>query len=333
MGDRFVVARSGIWRLLNRFGGIFISSRIERRLMKFTKYVGCCAALFCAFVFCNSSKADENVTDDVCQFRVMSFNISCAMGADGDNNWEFRRETLLDVIKENDPVLLGVQEALPAQMDYLNENLPGYASYGVGRDDGARKGEAMSIFYKTDAVELLDKGTFWLSVTPDTPSKGWDAACFRTVTWGKFRCKKTGKLFCYANTHFDHVGVAARNEGAKLIMRRMSKIADGKAPYFVSGDFNVTDESDAYATITTGVPDEGIPGLRDSNKIAQEREIAQEYTFHDWGQVAPEDGAIIDFIFVNDKVDVKKFKIDPVKHSNGRYASDHVSIVATLLLK
>jgi len=301
--------------------------------MKFTKHVGLIIALGFAFVLGNSSKAEESVSDDVCQFRVMSFNISCDYGADGENNWEFRRETLLDVIKENDPVLLGVQEAVPQQMDDLNANLPGYASYGVGRDDGARKGEAMAVFYKTDAVELLDKGKFWLSETPDVPSKGWDAMCFRTVTWGKFRCKKTGKLFCFANTHFDHVGVVARKEGAKLIMRRMSQIADGKAPYFVSGDFNVTDESDAYATITSGVPDENIPGLRDSNKIAQEREIAQEYTFHDWGQVPPEDGSIIDFVFVNDKVDVKKFKINPVKHSNGRYASDHVSIVATLLLK
>jgi len=301
--------------------------------MKFTKYVGLISALLCAFTFCSSSKADENVADDVCQFRVMSFNIRCATGADGDNNWEFRRDTLLEVVKENDPLLLGVQEALPAQMDYLNENLTGYASIGVGRDDGAKKGEAMAIFYKTDAVDLLDSGTFWLSKTPDAPSKGWDAACFRTVTWGKFRCKKTGKLFCYANTHLDHVGTIARKEGAKLSMRRMNKIADGSAPYFVSGDFNVTDKSDAYATITAGIPDEGISGLRDSNKVAEERDIAQEYTFHNWGKVSADQGSVIDFIFVNDAADVKKFKINPVKHSNGRFASDHVSIVATLQLK
>ncbi len=299
--------------------------------MKFTKYVGLISALVCAFAFCSTSKADEAASDDVCQFRVMSFNVRCATGADGENNWEFRRDTLLEVIKENDPLLLGVQEALPVQMDFLNENLKGYASIGVGRDDGKKKGEVMAIFYKTDAVDLLDSGTFWLSKTPDQPSKGWDAACFRTVTWGKFRCKKTGKCFCYANTHLDHVGTIARKEGAKLIIRRMNQIADGTAPFFVSGDFNVSEKQDAYISITSGV--DGIPGLRDTNKVAEEREIAQEYTYHGWGKVKPEQGSIIDFIFVNDKADVKKFKINPVKHSNGRYASDHVSIVATLLLK
>ena len=293
--------------------------------MKLARLIGVVVAFVCAFsAFNNNAKAD----DEKLEFRVMSFNIRCANGGDGDNNWEFRRETLLEVIRECDPLLLGVQEAVPAQMEYLKEQLSDYQAIGVGRDDGDKKGECMAIFFKKEMVDLLDSGTFWLSKTPDTPSKGWDAQCFRTVTWGKFRCKKTGKTFCYANTHLDHVGTIARKEGAKLILRRMSQVADGKDPFFVSGDFNVTDQSEAYQTITAGVDD--IPGLRDSNKVAEEREAAQEYTFHNWGKVPPEQGSIIDFIFVNDKVEVKKFKINPLKHSDGRYASDHVSIVATL---
>lgn len=271
------------------------------------------------------SVLDLYADDDL---RVMSFNISCDYGADGENNWEFRRETLLDVIKGNDPHLLGVQEAVPGQMDDLNANLSGYRSYGVGRDDGVRAGEHMAIFYKEDAFELLDSGTFWLSETPDKPGKGWDAMCCRTITWGKFRCKESGKTFCFANTHLDHVGTTARAESARLILRRLSQIADKDEPFFISGDFNVADQSDVYATMTKGVDD--IPGLRDANKVAKEREIAQEYTFHNWDQVDPKDGNVIDYIFVNDKVEVKKFKIDPVRHTDGRFASDHVSIVATI---
>ena len=292
--------------------------------MKFSSVVLFLAALVCAF----GANSRVNAADDSCEFRVMSFNVRCATGADGDNNWEFRRETLLDVVKENDPMLLGLQEALPVQMKYLKENLTDYKCIGVGRDDGKEKGEVMAIFYKTDMVELLDSGTFWLSQTPDVPSKGWDAACFRTVTWGKFKCKKTGKEFVYANTHLDHVGTIARKLGAKLILSRMFDVTKGELPFFVSGDFNVNDQHEAYQSITEGV--DNIPGLRDSNKIAKERDAAQEYTFHNWGKITAENGQIIDFIFVNDKVDVLKFKINPVKHSNGRYASDHVSIVATL---
>lgn len=294
--------------------------------MKISKLLALFAAVFSAFAALNVALAEDNS----CEFRVMSFNIRMAGGSDGDNNWEFRADTLLDVIRENDPLLLGVQEALPVQMKFLKEKLADYRCIGVGREDGKEKGETMAIFYKKDMVELLDSGTFWLSKTPETPSKGWDAACHRTVTWGKFKCLKTGKTFCYANTHLDHVGTVARTEGAKLILRRMNKIADGSAPFFVSGDFNISDKCDAYVTITSGVDD--IPGLRDANKVAKERDVAQEYTFTNWGKVTPEKGEIIDFIFVNDKVDVKKFKINPVKHSNGRCASDHVSIVATIAI-
>lgn len=291
--------------------------------MKTTNWVYVFAAALYACFCCSFVNAD-----DACEFRVMSFNIRCNSGVDGDNNWQFRKETLVDVIKENDPLLLGVQEALPDQMDYLKEALVDYQSIGVGRDDGDRKGEFMAIFFKQEMVELLDSGTFWLSKTPEKPGKGWDARCNRTVTWGKFKCKKTGKTFCYANTHLDHVGTIARSQGAKLILRRMNEITNGELPFFVSGDFNITDQFDAYLSITNGV--DNIPGLRDANKVATEREVAQEYTFHNWNKIAPEKGEVIDYIFVNDKVEVKKFKINPVKHSNGRCASDHVSIVATI---
>lgn len=265
---------------------------------------------------------------DQCEFRVMSFNISCDYGADGDNNWEFRDKLLINVIKTDDPLFLGVQEAVPAQMAFLKEQLPDYQAIGLPRDDGKEKGECMAIFFKKDFVELLDGGTFWLSETPEVPSKGWDAACNRTVTWGKFKCKKTGKIFCYANTHLDHMGTIARAESAKLLLRRMHEITQDELPLFISGDFNVTDQSDVYNSITKGVG--SIPGLRDSNKIAKERKAAQEYTFHDWDRVPADQGNIIDYIFVDNKIDVQKFKINPVKETNGRCASDHVSIVATI---
>ena len=267
------------------------------------------------------------------QFKVMSFNVRLATTADGDNTWDNRKETFVEVVKENDPTLLGLQEALWVQMEYLDGALDGYKWIGVGRDDGVKKGEFMAIFYKEDAVELLDSGTFWLSQTPDKPGKGWDAACCRTVTWGKFRCKKSGKEFVYANTHLDHVGTIARKKGAQLVLERSWELTNhGELPFFVSGDFNVTKESEAYKTITGGIED-AIPGLIDTNYAAKEHDIAQPYTFHNWGRVPADKGAIIDFIFVNDKVNVWKFKINPVKHSNGRFASDHVSVVATLSLK
>ncbi len=299
------------------------------RLMQWTSV--CAALLAVASLFSSTNlRADEPVDG----LRVMSFNIRLANNGDGENRWDLRKETLVDVVKSDDPHLLGVQEALPGQMDYLNAALTEYASIGVGRDDGKRKGEFMAIFYKKDALELLDSGTFWLSQTPDKPGvKGWDAECNRTVTWGKFRCKKTGKEFAYANTHFDHVGTIARKESAKLILRKLDEIIGADGPFFVSGDFNVTDQSEAYRVMTTGVDD--IPGLKDSNKVAKVRDIAQPRTFNNFNKIPVEKAAIIDFIFVNGKCVVEKFEINPDLHRDPktgkeRPASDHNSIMATL---
>ena len=298
------------------------------RFFKSSLFLSAVLGVVSAFsTFCAGQDAPQSSA-----FNVMSFNVRLATQADGDNYWENRKETLLEVVKESDPLLLGVQEALLPQKKYLDENLKGYRSIGVGREDGKETGEIMAIFYKEDALELLDSGTFWLSETPEKPSKGWDAACFRTATWGKFKCKKTGKEFVYCNTHLDHVGTAAREKGAQLLLKKGWELTNhGEFPYFVTGDFNVTEKAEAYRAITQGVDD--VPGLFDTNKIAKEHEIAQNYTFHNWGKVKPENGSIIDFIFVNDRVKVEKFKINPVKHSNGRFASDHVSIVATLSFK
>ncbi len=299
---------------------------MDMKLFKFSALLALTLGLVASFV----SPLKATAADD--QFRVTSFNICLANTVDGDNGWEFRKETFVEVVKEDDPTLLGVQEALWTQMEYLDGALDGYKWVGVGRDDGEKKGEFMAIFYKEDAVELLDSGTFWLSETPDKPSKGWDAACFRTATWCKFRYKKSGKEFVYANTHLDHIGTIARQKGAQLVLERSWELTNhGELPFFVSGDFNVTKESEVYKTITGGLGD--IPGLVDTNMVAKEHDIAQPYTFHDWGRVPADKAAIIDFIFVNDKVNVEKFKINPLKHSNGRYASDHVSVVATLSFK
>lgn len=288
------------------------------------------SAAFCA-LFAGTFFAASTQAADGDSFKVMSFNVRC-FAPDGENHWDLRKETLVDVIKADAPLFLGVQEATWTQMEYLNKNLAGYEYIGVGRDDGEKAGEFMAIFYQKDAVELLDSGTFWLSKTPDKPSKGWDAACFRTATWGEFKIKSCGATVVYVNTHLDHRGTIARKEAAKLMLRKTAEInKGGEFPIFISGDFNVTETSEAYKTITEGV--DGIPGLLDTNKVAKNREIAQPRTFHGWGSIPVEKGSIIDFIFVNDRVEVENFKINPDKHENGRYPSDHNSIIATLKIK
>ena len=99
------------------------------------------------------------------------------------------------MVKNNDVDILGIQEGLKNQVDYLSEELSNYSYIGIGRDDGKEAGEYSAVFYKKDRFDKLESNTFWLSQTPDKPGFGWDAVCNRIVTWGKFKDKETGKVF------------------------------------------------------------------------------------------------------------------------------------------
>ena len=183
-------------------------------MKKFFRFV---VVLAVALAAISCSKEQTN------SIKVISYNVRCS-GGDGENHWDKRKHASLNMINDEKPTIFGLQEANPDQMQYLVENLPQYGYIGVGREDGVASGEHMAIFYLKEEVELLDGGTFWLSETPDTPSKGWDAACKRTCTWTKLKMKKTGTEFAYLNTHLDHVGKVAQREGLALIVRRAEEI-------------------------------------------------------------------------------------------------------------
>ena len=142
--------------------------------------------------------------------KLISFNMRTAWGRDGDNSWMNRRSASVEMLRREAPDVMGVQEAMQEQLLYLDAECPQYARVGEDRDGGAEGGETMAVFYLRDRFDLLADGTFWLSETPDRVSRGWDAACNRTVTWVELRDKMSGRTFFYFNTHLDHQGKQAR---------------------------------------------------------------------------------------------------------------------------
>lgn len=180
---------------------------------------------------------------------VGSYNIR--LKNDGDsikgNVWSKRCQVICDQVNFMSPAIFGAQEVLHTQLRDLLARLDGYDYIGVGRDDGRQAGEYAAIFYKTDCLRLLDYGNFWLSETPDRPGLGWDAACIRICTWGKFaeQTQCNDEAFYFFNLHMDHVGVIARREAAKLIVSKIGEIAQG-APVVVTGDFNVDQDDEIY---------------------------------------------------------------------------------------
>lgn len=253
------------------------------------------------------------------KFRVMTFNIRLENSGDGINNWDNRKADDVAFIKKAKPDVFGLQEPRPVQMEYLKKELPEYDFIGVGRDDGTtgpKAGEYSPVCYRKDRYKLIKSGYFWLSETPEKPSFGWGAACRRICSWAFLQDNKTGNTFIFANTHLDHVSKEARKNGALLIKERLSRIAND-SPMMITGDFNVTDKSEAYATMTGRM----FP-LNDAYKVAQKR-TGQKGSFQNFGKIPDEKASKIDFIFVSPQLKVKKAHIYNATLGGGRYLSDH----------
>lgn len=179
---------------------------------------------------------------------VMSFNIRYDNPEDGKQNWHHRKENVVRMINFYDLDIMGLQEVLIGQLNYLKTNLGQYKTVGIGREDGKEKGEFAPIFYKEDRFTVLKSGTFWLSETPDKVSKGWDADLERIATWAVFKDKNTREEFIFMNTHFDHIGNIARVESAKLLKKKATELA-GNLPLILTGDFNLIPESEGIKTL------------------------------------------------------------------------------------
>jgi|SRR5690606_39003434 Metal-dependent hydrolase len=179
------------------------------------------------------------------QFVVATYNIRYDAASDTGNLWKDRYPHLVQLIKFHGFDIFGTQEGLKHQLEDIRKNLPGYAYIGVGRDDGKDGGEHSAIFYNTARFDVVKQGDFWLAPNTDIPNKGWDAALPRVCSWGLFKDKDTGFEFLLFNAHFDHVGVEARKESARLIIKKADELSSG-TPMIITGDFNVDQHNESY---------------------------------------------------------------------------------------
>ncbi|MBX9856735.1 MAG: endonuclease/exonuclease/phosphatase family protein [Gemmatimonadaceae bacterium] len=256
---------------------------------------------------------------------LMSFNLRYDNPADGPNAWPRRRDHVAGAIRFHGAQVVGVQEALASMLRELDALLPTYRRVGVGRSDGAERGEFSAILYDTTRVTALESGTFWLSPTPDVVgSKGWDAALERIATWARFRDKQSGCTWVHVNTHFDHVGDSARVESARLIRRRLGALAKG-LPLTMTGDFNANPSHPAYVTLTTSTLPDGSRPLRDALHVSDTPHYGPFSTWNAFKDIEPD--RRIDFVFVSDGVRVRRHGILSDRW-DGRFLSDHLPVLA-----
>ena len=255
------------------------------------------------------------------ELTIMSYNIRYDNPDDGINAWPNRKDHVAEMMANvYSADIIGVQEALKHQLDELQERMPGYSWVGVGRDDGKDQGEFSPIFYNKDRFDLIATNTFWLSETPDRPgSRSWDAAITRIATWARLSDQESGREFYVINTHFDHRGDVARVESARLITEFIEGLDEG-IPVLLTGDFNVTEKSEAYAVLADS------PILNDARYLSEEGHEGPTASFSNWETLQPEESRI-DYIFVNSHVSVLSHIIADDRY-DGRFPSDHLPVIA-----
>ena len=284
------------------------------------KQAGLILLIIITFVGFILPQTDEHI------IRVMTLNIRCAAcEQESDiNHWSKRKYLVAELIEKYNPDIIGLQEAEKRQIDDLFDLLDGYEWIGVGRDDGKETGEYNAIFYKVGRFSIAQTKTFWLSETPEVPSKGWDAAFNRTVTIAEIEDKQASKHFYFFNTHFDHVGETAKLESAKLILNEI-KILNENFPLVLTGDFNSTPGSEPYKQVISDSV------LSNAEEISEQPHFGGIVTFNGFGKTMSV-GNTIDYIFVNDKVKVLSHgTITDMFDDN--YPSDHYPVLAEIVLK
>lgn len=255
---------------------------------------------------------------------VGTYNLRFDNPNDKGNLWVDRVKTVNALIRFHDFDIIGTQEAFDSQLQDVVTALPQYTRYGKGRDDGKSGGEHSAIIYKKDRFELLNQGDFWLSTTPNEPSKGWDATCCnRLCSWIYLKDKKTKKSFYVFNAHYDHIGKQARVESSKLILQKVKEIA-GDKPTIFTGDMNGDHNSEPYQIIKNSNL------LTDSYSLVQFPYVTTN-TFNGFGNNL-NGTAIIDHVFVTKQFEVKRWGVLTDSY-NGKYPSDHFPVLSEVVLK
>ena len=252
----------------------------------------------------------------VCTYNIRYDNL-------GDVNWGFdkRGEHIINMIKREKFDILGIQEALPHQLDML-KTMDTYSFFGVSRSGNPKEDEYNGIFYKKDRFEKIDGGYFWLSKTPNEPSIYEGAGCRRICVFVILLDKLTNEKYVFSVTHLDNISEEARLYGANLILENLCKYST--YPFVLMGDFNSFTTDEVYKIIT--------------NKL-DEVKVLVDYknrgTFTEDADFLVDSKAKeleIDFIFINKFFNVSNVNI--LRDSfNGKYISDHFPVVANLYTK
>lgn len=245
--------------------------------------------------------------------RVMTINARYVNDYD-KFPWSLRKTVIKEMIEEYNPDLIGFQEIMESQFNYLTSVFKDkYFHYGEYRDF-IDPSEMNMIFIKKDRFEILSSNTIWLSETPNTKfSIGWDASLARVLSYVKLRDLINDKTLYFLNTHFDHIGEQARINSAKLALDLIKELNE---TVVFAGDFNTTP---THGYINTLLESEII-----YNSYNHLEDKENSLTIHNFtGEIK---GEPIDYIFATK--DLKILNSEIIRYQKeGIFSSDHYHVL------
>ena len=275
------------------------------------KYSFIFLATFLIFFFIGQTAVEGN---DI--HSVITYNIKYDDYTNGENSWNVRKVALLDLINTLSPDILGIQEGLIHQVEFLASKMNDYKYVGVGREDANRKGEYCAIFFNEKKYKLLKNSTFWLSENPNEVSIGWDAALERICTYALLETINGGNKIWVFNTHFDHVGNIAREESARLLLEKIKMLNIQEDPVLLMGDFNALEKSKVIHILRQGLNDT----MRDTD-IEHKGPVGTFNNFLNNQEIIKR----IDYIFSKGFQTISHQHVDK-KLDNGNHISDHLPV-------
>jgi endonuclease/exonuclease/phosphatase family metal-dependent hydrolase len=250
------------------------------------------------------------------QIKLVNLNLRYNNPNDGENAWPIRKSTTISWLLAQHADIYLFQEVLHDQLIHLDSALSNCDVYGIGREDGKTKGEFSPIYFNRDRFHLVSGKTIWLSPTPTLPSKGWDAACERIFTLVLLVDQVSKDTLAIGNTHWDHVGIHARNNSAEIILNELQQL-NAHIPILLGGDFNCS------------ISDSALQKIHGRLTPAGNQELWSTPSYHGFGTSNSE--ACIDFVFYNNRWKNISFHtttfFDQGKKETKKYISDHNGFV------
>jgi endonuclease/exonuclease/phosphatase family metal-dependent hydrolase len=245
--------------------------------------------------------------------KIVTFNIRCDYGMDGENNFEYRKDLISRKIYAEQPDILCFQEVLPHVAAWLREVLTDYYVIGCGRE-ASLQGEQTTVAYRRERLNLISMESYWLSETPEQPGSRYSeqSDCPRICTEVVLQDQDSGQVFRLVNTHLDHIGAGARILGLKQILQKLSQETFFcSVPTILAGDMNAEPDSEEMRVF------EQFPGYINATE-------GIGVTFHAFGK--KEEEMSIDYIFLKSCSCNKTEKW--TEQEGSVYLSDHYPVCA-----